>query len=402
MPFGFTPIFRIEQEGIDISDRFNDRLIAIDVRHSAGGGDSDTVEITLDDRDWKIAKPTVGRKLEIYLGYKEVGLAQQNVYEIKRVEFSGPPRSIKITGTSVEMIGGLKEPKVREFEGKTLGEIVEALAASGGVKALVEQGLGEKLVPFLNQAGQSSLHVLQELERRYGAISKFENGRLIFIPRDKNETVSGFTLPTLLLRPEHLAKWSVWHDKRGDFSSARAAYVDPNTHQPVWIEEENPRPVTDEEGNVARFPYRFAQPFQTEVEARAAVSGMIHRLNRSLGEINVTLSKGDPWIRGNQLTLIGGMREGINGSYTTEVVEHSYRKDRGLLTTILGKPTGGPDPYPNGADTDAQVLMAPQVGQTLGRKLDDDKAYGPLATRGATAPTSPSTPPPSTPDPNLP
>jgi phage protein D len=368
MPVGYTPIFRIEQEGIDITSRFNDRLTEIEVTLTNGQGQQDTCEITLDDREWKIASPTVGRKLEIYLGYKEVGLAQQNVFTIKTVEYLGPPRSIKITGTATDFIGTLKQPRVKEYEGKTLKEVIESIAKEANVTAMVEQGLGEIRVPFMNQT-QSSVHLLQELERRYGAIAQFDSGKLIFIPRDANTTANGISLPALLLKPEHLAKWSVRHDKRNDFTGARGAYIDPDTHQPVWIEEQNPRAETDPEyGRPEKNPYRFPKPFVSEEEARAGLKSAISTMNRSLGECNLVLSKGDPWIRGNQLTLISGMRDGINGVYISETVKHTYTKGTGLLTTIMGKPPGGETSLDNGAGSDEKVF-SPKPGEKMGERF---------------------------------
>lgn len=339
MPVGYTPIFRIEQEGIDITSRFNDRLVSIEVTLGSGGGEQDKCEIVLDDREWKIAAPTVGRKLEIYLGYKEVGLGQQNVFEISTVEYLWPPKSIKITGNAAGMIGGLKVRKVKEFEGKTLGDIIGDIAKTGGVEPMVEVGLAETVVPFLNQT-QSSFHLLQELERRYGAIAKFENGKLIFVPREGNETAGGLTLPILLLKPEHFARGSVRHNQRGAYSSVRAAYMDPDTHQPVWLETPNKFAPTDENGKPIDAPFRMPAPQRTKEEALKWMRATLETLRRSMGEANFELSKGDPWIRANQRILVAGMREGVNGDYLAETVVHTYTKGAGLTTKIVGKPPG--------------------------------------------------------------
>lgn len=339
MPVGFTPIFRINLDGTDITERFNDRLTEIKVTLSPGGSEQDVCSITLDDRDWRLASPVVGRKLEIYLGYKEVGLAQQNVFEINTVEYSGPPRSIKLTGTAVGLMGALKVRTIKEFEGQTLGDIIADIARKGGVAPMVEAGLAQTKVPFLNQT-TSSLHLLQELERRYGAIAKFDSGKLTFMPRDTNESMSGIAMPILLLRPEHLAEWSVRHNKRGAYSSVRASYIDPDTHQPVWIEEPNPHGPTDREGKPENLPYRLPTPHATKEQAQAAMKSTLSSLRRSMGKAYLDLSKGDPWVRANQRLVLAGMREGINGQYQADEVVHTYSKQYGLLTHIVANPPG--------------------------------------------------------------
>ncbi len=339
MPVGFTPIFRINLDGTDITERFNDRLIRIDVTLAPGGGEQDICSIILDDRDWRLASPIVGRKLEIYLGYKEVGLAQQNVFEVNTVEYFGPPRSIKITGTAVGFMGALKVRDIKSFDGKTLGDIVGDIARKGGVEPMVETGLAQIEVPFLNQTS-SSLHLLQELERRYGAIAKFENGKLAFVPRDSNESMSGIAMPILLLRPEHLAQWSVRHNQRGAYSSVKASYIDKDTHQTVWVEAANPFGPTDAEGKPGKLPYRILMPHKTKEQAQAAIKSKLSSLRRSMGQAYFDLSKGDPWIRSNQRIHLASMRDGINGQYQADEVVHTYSKEQGLLTRITANPPG--------------------------------------------------------------
>jgi phage protein D len=367
MPIGFTPIFRIDLDGTDITSRFNDRLVEIAVTLGPGGPEQDICSITLDDRDWRLASPAVGRKLEIYLGYKEVGLAQQNVFEINTVEYVGPPRSIKITGTAVGFMGALKVRAIKDFEGKTLGDIIADIARKGGVEPMVEAGLAQTKVPFLNQT-VSSLHLLQELERRYGAVARFENGKLAIVPRDSNESISGIAMPILLLRPEHLAKWSVRHNQRGAYSSVKASYVDPDTHQPVWIETPNPYGPTNSEGKPENLPYRLPTPHATKEQAQAAMKSTLSSLRRSMGEANLVLSKGDPWVRSNQRIHMAGMREGINGQYQADTVTHTYTKEAGLLTTILAKPPGDGLSYSDAVISNDNAF-SPSAGSRLGARF---------------------------------
>ncbi|CAO4154066.1 phage late control D family protein [Methylorubrum aminovorans] len=342
-------------------------MVEIAVTLGPGGGEQDICSITLDDRDWKIASPVAGRKLEIYLGYREVGLAQQNVFEIKTVEYVGPPRSIKITGTAVGFMSTLKVRAIKEFDGQTLGDIIGDIARKGGVSPMVETSLAQIKVPFLNQT-TSSLHLLQELERRYGAIAKFDSGKLVFVPRDSNDSMSGIAMPVLLLRPEHLAQWSVRHDHRGAHSSVKAAYVDADTHQPVWIEEKNPHGPTNEQGQPEDMPFRLPTVYPTKDQARAAMRSTLSMLRRSMGEANLALSKGDPWVRSNQRIHMTGMRDGINGQYQADTVTHTYTKEAGLLTTILAKPPGDGLSYGDAGISNDNVF-SPSAGSKLGARF---------------------------------
>ncbi len=74
MPSGYKPTFAIYKGGEDLTARFRDRTTSIVVELTAGGGAQDSVTITLDDRDFKIASPQVKDRLEVHLGYEASAL----------------------------------------------------------------------------------------------------------------------------------------------------------------------------------------------------------------------------------------------------------------------------------------------------------------------------------------
>src|SRR5690606_39085818 len=132
LPTGYTPIFSIRKDGEDITGRFDDRCTSIDVDLQNGGGASDVCRIVLDDRDWAIKSPDVGANIEIYLGYKEVGLAWMGLFEISEVVYEGPPRTLSIVGQSAGHKSVMKSPRIKEYENKTLGEILGDIAKGSG------------------------------------------------------------------------------------------------------------------------------------------------------------------------------------------------------------------------------------------------------------------------------
>ena len=346
MPSGYTPVFRIMHEGNDVTDRFNDRTTQIKVDLSSGGGNSDTCSISVDDRDWRVASPEVGAWLEIYLGYKEVGLAQIGQFEINSVTYAGMPKSITITGTSVGFQSAIKAPAIKEFDNKNLGDILGEIAKkSGGVAPMIDPELASKKVPFLNQI-TSPLHILHELERRYGAIAKFENGKLIFAKRDSGKSVEGKDLPTLILRPEHLASWQIRHDARGNYSGAKASYWDKDSHVLKWVEEKANQAIHGEGGSSEQEPFRIGRMFNSKEEAEEAAKAQVGALRRSTGEANITLVKGDPWVRDSMRVVVQNTRDGMDGFYVIDTATHTYVKDAGLHTTIMCKP-GDPQSFEN-------------------------------------------------------
>ena len=102
MPTGYTPIYQILKDGIDITDHFNDRCVQMRVDLTSGDGDNDMCLFTIDDRDWPVARPSVGDRLRILMGYVEV-----------RERVTGPCSALGATlglvrhGPSVTRIEGL-------------------------------------------------------------------------------------------------------------------------------------------------------------------------------------------------------------------------------------------------------------------------------------------------------
>jgi phage protein D len=363
VPTGYTPIFSVIKDGEDITGRFSDRCTAIEVDLRNGGGSGDVCRIHLDDRDWRISSPAYGAKIEVNLGYQEVGMAWMGQFEIEEVNYEGPPRSIVITGTSSGTQSTLKAPTIKNFDNKTVGDIVRDIAKSGGIDAVISDDLASKKLPFKNQFS-SNFHLLHELERQFGALAKFEGGKLIFKSRDDGNTATGNAMPILVLKPEHFEQWSVRHNQRAEFSKVKAGYWDKDEHVRKWVEHANPN-FTGDSTKDLEFPIN--KMHNSKEEAEAAAKARVESFRRSMGNADIVLAKGDPWVRDQMQLLIGGMREGINGSYVIDQVKHSYRKGQGIKSTISAKPPGTGENYSDLAATNE--FMSPKPGETLGEYL---------------------------------
>ena len=124
--------------------------------------------------------------------------------------------------------------------------------------------------------------------------------------------------------------------------------------------------------------------FNNKDEAQAAAESQAEALQRSLGEADLTLAKGDPWIRDNVRMLITGMRDGINGSYITSIVSHTYVKDQGIATHIKAKPPEDGGDYEslfNEATPEQrkQLFLDPTPGGLMGQAFGNRLSAGDLA-----------------------
>lgn len=333
MPVGYTPIYRIFKNGDDITNHFNDRTTEIVVDLTIGQGQADRFSIILDDRDFAIASPALGEPLEIYLGYQEVGLAFMGGFYINEIDYLGPPKQIMITGNSAGFSTNLKTQLIKSYNGKTLSEIVGELAGKAGLPFEIDPSLANKKLPFKNQQGVSGWHLLHEFEQLFGVNVRNENGKITVKPRDKSADASGNLMPWLILRPEDFGTWRVTHSIRSGYSKVRVPYWDKQNHETKWVEQAT---GNHEDGDN---PYRVNRKFNSQAEAQAYAAAKVAVLNRSMGDAQVTLAKGDPWIKPEMTMLIEQMRDGVNGIYTIDNIQHKYTKAEGITTDISARPT---------------------------------------------------------------
>lgn len=239
---GFTPLFQITKDGDDITDSFSDRLVSITVTSVDGGGESDTVDILLDDRDWVIAIPNVGENsgtLHVFLGYKESQLNDCGTFNVGLVDLSFSAKSMLIHGNSVGTNTALKAPAITSFDQSTVGDIVGKLAFLAGVTPQVDPKIGALEVQYLNQHGTSG-NQLRSLESRFGALAKISDGNLSFTQRGTGESVSGQSIGSVTLDGADISDLKITINNKNSYSKVRASYWDKDQHKLNWLQSAVP------------------------------------------------------------------------------------------------------------------------------------------------------------------
>jgi phage protein D len=362
---GYTPIYRVFKGGEDITGRLNDRTLQIKVDLQSGNGNDDQCTILIDDRDWRVARPTTGEDIQVWLGYQEVGLAYMGTFEIDDVTFLGPPRNIKLVGKSTGSSDIQKAPAIREFDNKSVSDILGQIAGQTGLGLSIGSGVGDIKIPFKNQI-VSNLHMIHELERITGAVAKVVDGKLMFIKRDGGETASGVALPTLVLLPEHFGTWQVRYTSKPGYGEVKAAWFDKDEMVRKWVGSS----VAGGDGGVGlanKFggAFNIGQLFNSEAEAKAAAGSQAENFKRAEVQAVFDLAKGDPWIRDQQTLIVSGMRDGINGSYVIDKATHTYIKSTGIKSQMECKTPGDGSNF----EEASKEFMRPGPGELLGEYL---------------------------------
>ena len=327
---GYTPRFDISKGGENITAAFQDRLVSLSVESREGGGSADVCQITLDDRDWAIALPSIGENsatLAVAMGFDEGVLYEMGTFQVDRINLAFPPKAITLNGNSVGFDTGIKAPLIVAHDGKTLGEILNGIATTAGVTAAVDPDLAAIKVPYLNQHSTSG-HLLRELERRFNGLAKFGEGKLSFTKRGSGESVSGTSIGNFVLGPEDFASLNIELSNRNSYLKVRASWWDKDKHEQTWLTSA----IAGNPGSDVPFMLKRLYPSQSE--AQKAADAHMSQMNRQAKQGTVTLAKGDPSIRGGQGFAIAGTRDGLDGSYLIRIATHTLTKEGGLTTTL--------------------------------------------------------------------
>lgn len=329
---GHTPTFSISKDGDDISAKIGDRVLSIRVESRDGGGEADVVDIALDDRDWNITAPSIGdgsASLSVALGYAETVLWALGTFQVDEVSFDWTPKIMRLHGNSLGMTTNAKAPIIASYDGKTLGDIVGSIAESAGVEPKVDPALAGIQVPYWNQS-TSSMHMLQDLERKFNGLAKFSDGYLSFTQRGTGDSASGTSIGTFVLTPEDFGPGgcSIKTTNNSSFSQVQAGWWDAVNNQVQWVTSS----VTGSPNSQVPFTVRRVHPSQAE--AQAVADSTMSQLNRKCKEGTLVLAKGAPSIRGGQGFAIQGCRDGIDGSYLVRRAIHTLEKEGGITTVL--------------------------------------------------------------------
>lgn len=376
MPTGaFTPIFEIYKGGESRTANFRNRAVSIEVNLVSGNGGGDSCSITVDDRDWLMATPQVGDGIEVYLGYEEIGTAFMGTFQVDRVVFAGPQKTITVHGNSVNFAGTIKSTVTKNIEKSSFSDVVSKLLQGTGYTGKVEGDLGSLQIPYMNIT-TSPLNAINDLSKQYGGIFKISDGVVAITKRDSNNSVSGQSLGQIVLNPSHFAEWSVEHLNRHQYDKVTAKWKDPITYEEkAETVETSSSGFLTQNGEAAGGDKVFGIKglFGSQDLAKAAAKAKQAELDDSLGQGNFRLAMGDPWIRDSMRLILTGFRTGVNGSYTVDMVRHIFTKDGALQTFIVTKP---PNTGDTATDTNIEGTITVPDGGVSGQALPQGTADG--------------------------
>ena len=315
-----TPDYKVIAAGVNITSQIKDRLLSLIVNDEAGFK-SDTVEITLDDRDNAIELPLLGAPLIVFMGYKETSLVPMGVFTADEVVAKGPPDRVTIRGKAANLGGSIKEQKTRNWDKKTIKDIVGTIAGEHGLEPKVAEALKSFKYEHLDQVDESDINLLTRIAKEHDAITTVKGQALLFMPKGEGKTVSGILMPPRPITKSGELSWSMTLASRGNFKSVKAHWHNKKTGQKETVTAGKGSPVK-----------RLRHVHASKAEAEKAAKAKLDEFKRGDDTLSITMP-GDPTIAAEGQIVASGFRIGVSGLWSVTNANHQITSS-GFKTTI--------------------------------------------------------------------
>ena len=219
------PAYRLTLDGTDISSAFNNRLESLTLTDNRGF-EADTLDITLEDSDGRLAIPARGVKLALWLGWQGQALIDKGTFIVDEVEHSGAPDKLSIRARSADLRTGLTERKERSWNGQTIGNIVKSIAAQYDLTPMVADRLKDEVIEHMDQTSESDVNLLTRLAEDFDAIATVKKGMLLFMNIGEAQSATGIAFPPCKLTRQSGDQHRFSLAERDMYTSVRAFYQD--------------------------------------------------------------------------------------------------------------------------------------------------------------------------------
>lgn len=315
-------LFRIDAEGIDITAKIADRFLGLSVTDAAGK-DSDTFQLTLDNRDDAIAFPATGYKLRIWMGL-EGQMVDKGLYAVDEISEGLESGEIEVTGKAADMTGPVKTPKTCTWDPPlSLATLANTIATDSGYACQVHPSIKDIELGHINQKAESDMNLLTRICEAHGALMKLGGGYLLVVPREGGEAASGAPLGEIVIDDPSESSGRVTIQERGTYGAVMASWFDAAAQQLVQVIY----------GDKSAKPLELKGNCKDEAEALAKAKSKMEEQARGRATMNLTRPL-TPEIVSPGRVIVKGHRRSANGSWFVDSATHYVGPDSVSSTTL--------------------------------------------------------------------
>ncbi|PHM38596.1 phage late control D family protein [Xenorhabdus innexi] len=338
------PAFDLRIGGQSITT-LNHRLMSLSLTDNRGF-EADTLELSLDDTDGKIALPPRGTEIVVRIGWQGEPLVEKGRFVVDEISHSGPPDRLEITARSADFREEFNVKREYSWHAVTVADVVSAIAGRYQLQPAVSRPLMDIEIDHADQTNESDISFLSRMADMLGAIATVKNGRLLFILPGRGLSQSGKPLSVITLTRDSGDRHSFRVADRAAYTGVKAYWLDLNVgKQPATTmkrQRKSPKPKKSQssqregeylegaDGNV----YVMRQTFKTEKMARRAAAAKWSRLQRGAAEFSITLARGRAELYPDLTAAVVGFKAAIDShQWTLSRVIHTIG-DNGFVTQL--------------------------------------------------------------------
>ncbi|WP_028696139.1 phage late control D family protein [Pseudomonas cremoricolorata] len=317
------PAFRLSVDGIDIAAKISQRLLSLELTDNRGL-EADQLSLSLSDHDGLLAVPPRGAVIRLWLGWSDTGLVDKGSYTVDETEHSGAPDILSIRARSADLRQGLKRKRERSWSQRTLGHVLEDIAAAHGLQPSVTPALAALAITQLDQANESDANLLTRLGEDFDAVVTVKAGRLICMPTGAGQTAGGLDLPHITLKRSDGDQHRFLAADRDSYDGVRAYYYDVNRAR-------KQQAIAGGGDNLKDLRHTYSD----QPSALRAARSELNRLQRGSATLSYTLARGRPELIPELTYTLQGIKAPIDEIvWHGGNVRHSLNADTGYTVSL--------------------------------------------------------------------
>lgn len=320
------PSWKLTWNGKDITTDLLPYVLSVtyeDVYH----GESDTIEITIENRDLRWLKdwyPEKGDVVNLKIGYDGEPYLPCGDFEIDEIEFSGSRTSgdtVHLKGIATPFVKSIREKRTVAYENASLSKIVKLIADRNGMNAVIEL-TSDPNFKRIDQKQKADLTFLRELAEKYNASVKVQGNTIFFISNDKLKERE----PALTIERKDIISYSLQDKTHNIYKGVIITYHDPKTKKLLKYKE-------DWTGYKAGADYlKINEKVESLEEAKIRARAERHKYDSKEKTGRITMPGNSRIMAGLVVSLKGfGL---MDGSWLIERTRHTISRTGGWITEM--------------------------------------------------------------------
>jgi phage protein D len=321
-------IYTITIDGQDVTSNFEPHLLSLQIKLT-DGGQSDTLDISLDDAGGRISMPREGAEIVATLAWSDGGGAVifEGVTDEPESEGSrGQGMVLNITAHAADMKGKTKEKRQTHKDSAKFGDVANEWGKKADLDVRVSDRLASIQRDYWSMQNESFMAWGARMAQEMGATFKIMGKKAVFVPRNASASAGGKELPVVMADyGRNIIGWQIRPlQNRPRYNRSVVRWYD--RKEAKWRKETVQ--LMDE---AARAPLIDARKSGDKDRAKDRADSNAEEAKRGKGGGTVTLI-GAPEAQAQGLCRISGVRPGVDGNYRVSEATHSLSRDGGWVT----------------------------------------------------------------------